>query len=96
MRKFLSTALAATLAAAAIGASSTPAMARGHHDNDVGIGIGAGVAGFALGATLAHPYHGYYYGPGYDEYGPDTCVATRRVWDPYYDHYVWRRYYYDC
>lgn len=79
---------------------------RGDHDDDRGWGVfGAGLAGFALGATLAHPhyyyggpYYGgpYYYGPGY--YAPyyDSCLVTRRVWDPYWGRWVWRRYYVAC
>src|SRR5471030_3062581 len=59
-----------------------------------GWGVGAGLAGFALGAALAGPRYGYGYGygPGYYDgydngyYGGD-CVGTRRVWDPYYGGY---------
>jgi len=75
-------------------------------DDDWGWSLGAGLAGFALGATLAdRPYYNgyydygpgyYYYGPGYYDYGDRTCVGHRRVWDPYYGGYVIRRFYYDC
>ena len=71
-----------------------------HHgdDDDWGWGLGAGLAGFALGAAFAdRPYYydyspGYYYDDGY--YG--TCVGHRRVWDPYVGHYIIRRFYYAC
>jgi hypothetical protein len=74
-----------------------------HGDNDDWAwGLGAGLAGFALGAAVSHPYYndgyyGGYYGPGYGYgYGYGTCVGTRRVWDPYYGGWVIRRFYYDC
>ena len=61
-----------------------------------GYGVGAGLAGFALGAALADPY---YYGGYYDGYygpGPYGCVVDRRVWDPYVGHYVIRPVRYAC
>jgi hypothetical protein len=60
-----------------------------------GYGIGAGLAGFALGAALASPYYGYGYGPYYD-YGPgyygyaNSCA--QRVWDPYWGRWTVRYY----
>ncbi|MGH6956524.1 MAG: hypothetical protein ACREEW_07665 [Caulobacteraceae bacterium] len=78
----------------------------GWHDrDDWGWGVGAGIAGFALGAALASPHYGYgYYGypgyyddyPGYYGYDGGSCVSTRRVWDPYAGAYVIRRFYYAC
>jgi len=70
----------------------------GDHDWGGGWGWGAGLAGFALGATLASPY---YYGPGYYGYygpydGDATCIGHRRYWDPYAGAYVVRSYYYPC
>jgi hypothetical protein len=77
-----------------------------HGGRGVGWGVGAGLAGFALGAALAGPHYGYGYGPGYYGYGPGyyyddgyygaQCVGTRRVWDPYYGGYVIRRFHYAC
>jgi hypothetical protein len=76
-----------------------------HGGRGVGWGIGAGLAGFALGAALASPHYGYGYGygPAYgygpyydDDYYGAQCVGTRRVWDPYYGGYVIRRFYYAC
>lgn len=124
MRKYLTSGVAALTAAGALAATATPAAAQPHggfhggfhsggfhHDHgDWGIGVGAGLAGFALGAALASPYNygpgyyygpsyypGYYYGPGaYYGYGASTCVGSRQVWDPYYGRWVWRRYYYGC
>jgi hypothetical protein len=76
----------------------------GFRGGGYGWGVGAGLAGFALGAALAGPYGygypGYYYGPGYydgyDGYYGAACVGTRRVWDPYYGGYVIRRFRYAC
>ena len=68
-------------------------------DDDWGWGLGAGLAGFALGTALAdRPYYGYYgYGPGYyDDYGYAECVGRERIWDPYIGRYVIRRFYYAC
>ena len=77
---------------------------RGDHDRG-GWGLGAGLAGFALGAAIAGggpyygyddgPYYGGYYG-GYYDAGPYRCVAHRRVWDPYVGRWVLRPYYYAC
>jgi hypothetical protein len=67
----------------------------GWHGGGWGWGIGAGLAGLAIGSALAYPYG--YYGPGYyDDYGPDECVGAHRVWDPYYGGWVVRRFYYPC
>jgi hypothetical protein len=42
----------------------------GHGGDDWVWGLGAGLAGFALGAAVASPYYGGYYGyPGYYGYG---------------------------
>jgi hypothetical protein len=61
-----------------------------------GYGVGAGLAGFALGAAIADDgYYGPYYG-GYYDAGPYSCVAHRRVWDPYVGGWVMRPYYYAC
>ena len=59
--------------------------------------VGAGLAGFALGAAIADGgYYGPYYG-GYYAGGPyGDCVAHRRVWDPYAGGWVMRPYYYAC
>jgi hypothetical protein len=58
---------------------------RGWRGGGWGWGVGAGLAGFALGSALASPY---YYGPGYyDYYG---CAS--RVWDPYWGRWVIRYY----
>ena len=63
----------------------------GHwHGGGWGWGVGAGLAGFALGSALASPYYGYGYdyGPGY--YGYGGCA--RQVWDPYWGRWVVRSY----
>ena len=67
-------------------------------DDDWGWGLGAGLAGFALGTALAdRPYYGDdYYGPGYYDYGYAECVGRERIWDPYIGRYVIRRFYYAC
>ena len=60
-----------------------------------GFGVGAGLAGFALGAALADPY---YYGPGYyDGYGYGYGYGygggcALRVWDPYWGRWTVRYY----
>ena len=103
MRKLLTAGLAALTLAGSMAAATTPAQAQRwrHGDrDDVGIGIGAGLAGLALGAAIASPHRYYgrdYYGRGYyDGYGYGECVGTRRVWDPYYGGWTIRRYYYAC
>jgi hypothetical protein len=56
----------------------------------VGVAIGAGLLGAAVGASLAHPYYGpppaYYAGPGYWGYA-DGCRSYWR-WSPRWGHYV--------
>jgi hypothetical protein len=82
--------LASALSLAAV--TSGSAEWRGHWGP--GAAIGAGVAGFALGAAAANaPYYGYgpYYGDGYYDYAPGPVVV-----DPgptYYDYSggPWRR-----
>ena len=76
----------------------------GYRGNDVGLAVGAGIAGLALGAALnsgPHYYNrGYYdggYYPGYYDGGYyETCVSHRTVWDPYIHRYVTRRVEYAC
>jgi len=53
-----------------------------------GWGVGAGLAGFALGSALASDW-GPYYDYDYDYYG-DGCAS--RVWDPYWGRWVIRYY----
>jgi len=59
-----------------------------------GFGVGAGLAGFALGAALAGPYgYGYGYGPGYGYgYGGYGDGCAQRVWDPYWGRWTVRYY----
>ena len=118
MRKIITTALAvATLGGAAL-AGAGPAAAYPHggyhgggyyhggYGRGYGYGYGgvalAGLAGLAIGATLASPgpyyaapppYYGdsYYAGP-YQPYA--TCYQTRRVWDGY--RWVYERSPYAC
>jgi len=77
--------LAGALSLAAVTSSS--AAWHGHGNWGPGAAIGAGVAGFALGAAAAGaPYNGYgpYYGDGYYDYAPGPVVV-----DPgptYYDY----------
>ena len=102
MRKLITASLAA-LTLVAGGLAAAPAQAdpwrhgwRGHyHDDDAGAAIFAGIAGLALGATLADghrydrpPPRAYYYegDPYYRPYA--TCYARRAVWDPYIGRYV--------
>jgi hypothetical protein len=79
MRKFLTTAVAATTLAGAIAVTATPVEARDygpprhyyrHHDhrgNDAGVAVAAGIVGLALGAALANSGDGRdaYYDRGY-------------------------------
>jgi hypothetical protein len=84
MRKFLTSAVAAVIAAGAVLATAGPANADRRHyrhkdrDNDaVAAAVIGGVAGLALGAALAggsrkdrgrYDYGGYSYDPRYDRY----------------------------
>ena len=86
----LGAAAVATLGGATLAASTADA-----HPN-AGAAVGAGILGFALGATIAsahHPYYGYGYGygPAYARpyYGPAyaSCRSYWR-WSPYYGRYV--------
>ena len=77
MRKFLTAALAALTFGGAIAASTTPAQAQryghghgryygGHHRDNTGAAVAAGVVGLALGAALASDSpRRYYDGGGY-------------------------------
>jgi hypothetical protein len=103
MRKLLTAGLAAATLAGSIAAATTPAQAQRYHyrhydNDDWGVGVGAGLAGLALGAALAspHTYYGDGHYDGYYGYGYGQCVGTRRVWDPYYGGWTVRRYYYAC
>ena len=87
----LGAAAVATLGGATLAASTADA-----HPN-AGAAIGAGILGFALGATIASahqgPYYGYGYGPGYYApayYGPAYAESCRSFWrwSPYYGRYV--------
>jgi hypothetical protein len=108
MRKALTAAMAAITLGGALCATATSVDARpfvggrgfnGGHFRGGGAVV-AGVAGLAIGAALASPYYGGYYGPAY--YGPGyyggpyTCVTTRWVWNPYYGRNVPVRQPYAC
>ena len=105
MRKLVTAGLAALALGGGTMAAAAPAQAdpwnHGWHGRgyDAGPAIFAGIAGLAIGATLAdnHRYYGpppppYYYGRpyyGHTYYRPyATCYARRTVWDPYIGHYV--------
>lgn len=65
-----------------LGASSTPAQARGGGFRGGGF-RGAGI-GFGLGLGLAAPYYYGGYPYGYGAYYDDGCYVVRRsVWTPY-------------
>jgi hypothetical protein len=78
-------ALSLATATAGFAAPHWHAGAAGGPHWGAGAAIGAGVAGFALGAAaagVASPYYGYYdYAPG-DYYAADPSVVAP---DPYYD-----------
>ncbi len=69
--------------------------------DDAGWGLLAGVAALGITAAIANsndnaPYYGPQYGgPGYGP-APRTCVGAQRVWSPYDDAYVIRRFQYAC
>jgi hypothetical protein len=77
----------------------------GYRGGGAGWAVGAGLLGLAAGVAIADsgPHYGYGYGPGYygggyygRPYGYATCVAPRRVWDPYYGGYVVQHVRYAC
>jgi hypothetical protein len=81
----LGAAAVVTLGGATLAASTADA-----HPN-AGAAVGAGILGFALGATIAsahHPYYNYGYAPAY--YGPGYAQSCRSFWhwSPYYGRYV--------
>lgn len=69
---------------------STTAQARPHWG--AGAAIGAGVLGFALGASLAHPAYGYppgyYAGPSYYTYGDEDGCRYMWRWSERWGRYV--------
>jgi hypothetical protein len=96
-RGALAAGLAATFSMAAV--TSGSAAPRWHGG---GVAIGAGIAGFALGAAAAAPYYGYapygyggypYGYGGYYDYAPDAvAVAPGPYYAAPYDYgYRWRR-----
>ena len=98
MRKLITAGLAALTLAGGSLAAAAPAQADPWNHSWHGRGYGpgpaifAGLAGLAIGATLAdsHRYDGppppaYYYGHPYPY---ATCYARRTVWDPYIGRYV--------
>ncbi len=56
---------------------------RGGYGGGYGVALGAGLLGFAVGESLAHPYYGAAYGP----YGYGACGGYWR-WSPQWGHYV--------
>ena len=74
----LGAAALATLGSASLAATTVNARPHG----DAGAAIGAGILGFAVGASLARPAYGpppgYYAGPDYYTYGYDD--GCRYVW----------------
>ena len=74
----------------------------GWRGDDGGAALVAGIAGLAIGATLADHSYGYgsgpYYGggPGYYDEPYATCYASRRVWDGYAGRYIIERTPYAC
>ncbi|WP_026381202.1 hypothetical protein [Afifella pfennigii] len=85
LKKFAITGLAvATLAAASVSATTTPAEAGG--SKGLALGIIAGATALGVGAAIAHG-HGPTY--GHPTYG--YCEVRKvRVWHPYKGRYVWR------
>ena len=83
----LGAAALATLGAATL---TTTTAAQAHPHWGAGAAVGAGILGFAVGASLAHPAYGpppgYYAGPSYYTYG-DGCRYTWR-WSERWGRYV--------
>jgi hypothetical protein len=98
MKKMLTAALAALTFGGAVAASTTPAQAQryghygyryyGHHHDNTGAAVAAGVVGLALGAAIVGSSDGRrgYYNDGYYErrayYAPQPYYGR-----PYYDAY---------
>ena len=85
-RTALGAAVLATLGTATLAASSADARPGW----GPGAAVGAGILGFAIGASLAHPAYGpppgYYAGPAYYTYGPGCRYAWH--WSPRWGRYV--------
>jgi hypothetical protein len=85
----LGAAAVATLGTAALAA--TTADARPHWGGG-GAAVGAGLLGFALGASLAHPAYGpppgYYAGPDYYTYDEDAGCRYTWHWSERWGRYV--------
>lgn len=97
MKKFLTRlGLGTVLAATALTAAATPALARHYNDSgdDVAIAVGAGILGLAVGAAIADRDDDRYYDRGY--YGHRRYVTVRDR-PGYYYYYAGRpnRYYRD-
>jgi len=102
IRQMLKKSALGLAAVATLGGATLAATAADAHPHGWGPGaaVGAGILGFALGASLAHDsyrrapvYYGpdYYYGPGY-YYAPayryrEVCRSYWR-WSPRWGHYV--------
>ncbi|HWF76955.1 MAG TPA: hypothetical protein VN694_07225 [Caulobacteraceae bacterium] len=92
----LGAAAVATLGAAGLTATTASAQRYdryGHdHSNNAGAAIGAGILGFALGASLARPAYGpppgYYAGPSYYTYDEDEGCRYAWRWSEYWGRYV--------
>jgi hypothetical protein len=90
----LGAAALATLGTAALTATTANAQYYGyrHYHYNAGAAVGAGVLGFALGASLARPAYGpppgYYAGPAYYTYDEDAGCRYRWRWSEYWGRYV--------
>jgi hypothetical protein len=94
----LGAAAVATLGTAALTATTANAQrydgwsGHYHHYDNAGAAVGAGILGFALGASLSRPAYGpppgYYAGPSYYTYDEDAGCRYAWRWSERWGRYV--------
>jgi hypothetical protein len=87
-RTIISGLIATTVAATMLVGTVQPSAAHSH-DQEIGIGIAAGVGGFLLGSALAQP-RDVYVEEDSGSWHVRRCLDRYRSYDPYSDTYIGR------